>query len=736
MNTVLIPRIQPEDDVPRSDAVPAFDTGAVALPLPVRLYRIALRRIWVIIGTIAAALALGLIATLLATPLYTASAQIEIAREGNRVLDIQSVEREASQFDLEFYQTQYGLLKSKSLAEKVVRSLRLHDDPAFQRAFGLVEDPEERTGPAVTPAEAQRRRIAGSMAAVLSALNVSPVRSSRLVNISFTSPDPALSARLANAWGANFIQMNLERRFEATSYARKFLEDRLEQLRQRLETSERALVTYSAQQGIINLPGTVDRETGATVGERSLLADELASLNQELAQAQADRIQAESNLKRTRSAGSNPEALSNQAIGTLRGRRAELSADYSKMMVQFAPDYPPARALQSQIAELDRAIAREEGRVGGSFQSVYSAATEREAALQRRVATLKTDVTDLRRRSIQYNIYQREVDTNRQLYDGLLQRYKEIGIAGGIGTNNISVVDGAETPRAPSSPRLMLNLLLALLLGAVAGAALAWLFEQLDEGIADPDELPRLLQVPLLGVVPQSKNEEPLAALANPKSGMVEAYLAIQTNLELSTSHGAPRTLTVTSTRPKEGKSTTSYAIAHSLARAGRKVVLVDGDMRSPAVHREFGLQNDIGLSNYLAGNNDLSASLHPSRQPGLSIMTAGPQPPNAADLLTGDRLNKLLETLLEHASHVIIDSPPVMGLADAPLIASAVEGTIFVVEARAVRTSLASMALNRLRRANINLLGAVLTKFDAKHTQYSYGYEYGYGYGRETTNR
>lgn len=734
MNTVETSPSVPWERVPSVSVDPSTlraDANAIELPLMLRLWRILVRRRWLIVGSIVVVTILGLLFSFTRTPLYTATSQLEISREGARVVDIESVERETSQFDLEFYQTQYGLLGSESLAEQVVRNMRLQDDPQFKAAYGIDDaTSDDSEGPKLSPAEQRQAKIRRAVQIVLLAVEVAPIRSSRLVDIAVTTPNPSLSARIANAWGANFIEMNLKRRYEANSYARNFLEQRLEQLRQRLENSERDLVNYASAQNIINLQETIDGANGKTVAQRSLQADQLATLNGELAKAEADRIRVQSV---PRSGSISAESLNNTTLASLRDRRAELAADYEKMITQFQPDYPPARALQNQIAALDTSIAREEARVASSLGSAERAAGAREAALRQKVDALKQDVNDLRRRSIQYNIYQREVDTNRTLYEGLLQRYKEIGVAGGVGANNISVVDQAKVPEAPSSPNHVLNLLVSLVLGALIGAALAMLMEQIDEGITEPTDVSRVLQAPLLGVVPRSEEGDPVAALNDLRSSLVESYIAIQTNLDLSTSHGAPASVSVTSTRPQEGKSTTAYALAHTLARSGRKVILIDGDMRSPSVHHEFGVKNDAGLSNALTGTEDLERLLHPTGMPNLRFMTAGPQPPNAADLLVGNRLKGIVKKLLERCDHVIIDSPPVLGLADAPLIAAAAEGTIYAVEARAIRTSRVRTAMNRLRSANINLLGVVLTKFSSKHTQYSYAYDYRYGYGKST---
>ena len=461
------------------------------------------------------------------------------------------------------------------------------------------------------------------------------------------------------------------------------------------------------------------------------MSSDLEALNEALGKATADRMAAGSRARQRGSVGANSEALNNVAISSLRQKRAEVAAEYAKLMVQFEPGYPAARALESQMQQLDRSNAREESRVGDSIRSGYNASVARQQALAQRVEGLKSGLLDQKRRIIQYNIFQRDVDTNRQLYDGLLQRYKEIGVAGGVGTNNVSIVDQALVPEGPSSPRLFLNLLLSILIGAAIGAAIAFALEQIDEAITDPGMVEKKLKVPLLGAIPISSEVDPIRALEDRKSGTVEAYLSVQTNLEFSTATGAPRSLSVTSTRPAEGKSTTSYALALALARSQRQVIVIDADMRSPSLHSFYGVRNERGLSNYLTGSDNVAELILKTSVPGLSMMPAGPQPPNAGELLTGSRLETLIGILLKTYEHVVIDSPPVMGLADAPLIASKVEGTVYIVEAGGIRSSLVRVAIARLLHANARIFGIVMTKFDSKNAHYgSYGYDYGYGYG------
>ncbi|MEO8137449.1 MAG: polysaccharide biosynthesis tyrosine autokinase, partial [Betaproteobacteria bacterium] len=649
--------------------------GVRVAPMVTQYLNIARRRKWLILGSVAVALALGLVLTLLMTPQYTARSTVEIQRENLNIVRVQGVEPETGSADLEFYQTQYGILESDALAQRVATNLRLFDDQAFFARMGSrLATQWFQDGRPIAGVSTRERRIQAAGELLSRRVSIAPVRLSRLVHISFSSPDPSFSAQVVQAWTRNFIESSLERRFEATSYARRFLEERLAQLRTRLDESERRLVGYAMREGIVNLPGTSE------AGERSIIADDLASMNRARAQSVADRVQAESRLQAGRGAVS--EALQNSAINGLRQRRAELMSEYQRLMVQFEPQYPPALAAREQIAALDAAISREEARVQSTLRGTFQSSVEREQNLTRRVDTLKSGVLDLRRRSIQYNMFQRDVDTNRQLYDALLQRYKEIGIAGGVGVNNISVVDPAQVPPGPSSPKLLINLVLAMMAGLGLGGALALVAEQIDDAIGDPSELKSALDLPILGVVPNRKDGEALEALEDRKSDLSEAYLTVQSNLAFATDHGIPRNFLVTSGQPGEGKTTTAYALARMLGRTGRKVLLVDGDMRSPTVHRLLNLSNEHGLSNFLTGDDNVDGLIQWRKDVNLAVLAAGPQPPSAAELLSGDRVALLIERLTASFDHIIIDGPPVMGLADAPLLSSRVEGVIFVVRA------------------------------------------------------
>ena len=704
------------------DSDDADGTGK-ALPIIFHYWNIARRRLWLILAILIAALAAGLVMTLLAQPLYTATTRIEIARQQANVTSFEGVQARDMGQNLEFYSTQYDLLKARSLAERVVKDLRLARDADFVKTFGLDQDEDvlpTNAGFGQLSSAQLKKREARATDVLLDGISISPIRGSALVDIHFSSPSPGLSARIANSWANSFVQQSMDRRFASTSDARRFLETRLEGLRERLQQSERALVDYAENQKIVRLSDSqsVDGKTRTT---QTLARADVESVNAELAKAVADRVAAEARMSASGRNRSSAEGLANSALNNLRSRRAEVAGEYAKILVQFEPEYPAARALKDQLNAIDASIAGEERRVGDAVSATYRAAVDREGQLRSRLDSMLSLLSGQDRASIQYNIYQREVDTNRQLYESLLQRYKEIGVAG-VATNNISIVDPAISPESPSSPRLMLNLALALLAGmGFAGLAVVVL-ENLDEGIREPAQLSAALQLPILGVIPDSGDLTSVELISDPKSELSEAYMTVRTNLALTTDHGLPRTLSLTSSAPAEGKSTSSLVLAATIARVGRSVILVDVDLRKPSVWNYLGLRNEGGVSNYLTGQTDWQTWVQKTELKNLSFLAAGPIPPSAADLLSNDRLKQLVSELSEHYDHVILDSPPLLGLSDAPLIAQVVEGVIYVTEAQRTSVRAAQLSVARLRQGKARLFGAILTKYRSEQHGYGYG--------------
>jgi len=687
-------------------------------------WRLAVKHRFLIIGALLASILLGVGATLLMTPIYTSTVTLQIDREAARVLAESDVEpRESMIQGEEFFQTQYGLLRSRSLAERVVDSLGLASSNAFLEQMG--KTPPERAGGTAAENAADRREAV--LKAVQDNIGVSPVRGSRLVTVSFESPDPQLSARIVNAFAENFIQSNLDRKYESSSYMREFLEERIAQTKGKLEEAERELVAYAANQQIINL-----REAESPNGEpQSLVAANLATLNAALGEVRALRTGIQEKWRNVSSAPlmSISDVQQNPTIQRLTEERSKVHAEYQEKLQIFQPDFPEMVQLKARLDEMDAQIRTVATAIRDSIRAEYVVTVNRERSLQSQVEQLKGDMLDLRDRSVQYNILLREVDTSRTLYDGLLQRYKEVGVTGGVTANNISIIDRGVTPDKPSKPRLFINLALAALFGLGLGVVAALILEALDETLGSPEDVENKLGLPLLAVIPLlDRGLSPQEALRDLRSNFSEAYYSLRTALQFSTPDGVPGNLLVTSSRPAEGKSTTAFATAINLARLGRKVLLVDGDLRNPSMHRVVGVENDVGMSNLLSGGAELSALVKPTGQDNLDFIACGPLPPNPAELWGGDRLRRVLEEASHLYDHVVIDGPPVLGFADAPLLASAVGGTIFVLEAKGTRRAQARGALRRLSIGNSRILGAVLTKFNNKAIQYG-GYDYAYDY-------
>lgn len=689
-----------------------------------------LKHRWTITGIILACLLLGLAVTLLSQRMYTAETTLQIDREASKVLNVEDLAPTEALTGNEFLDTQVGLLKSESLARRVVRKLALNKDQKFLAMAGI--DPSKTK---LTPAALENALTAK----VMDQTNVKQQGLSRLVRVSFTSTDPKLSARVADAFAQEFQTVSLERRFESSSYARTFLEERLRQVKQKLEESERQLVAYSGQQEIINVtPVTETGQAASDSATQSLTATNLAALNSALNAAQAERIRQEQRWRQAQSIAplSLPEALADPTVQSLRQQRAALAAQYQQQLKIYRPDFPEMQQLQAQIDETDRQLNATTASILSAIRSRYEVAERQESSLASQVSRLKRDFNDLRERNIQNTILQREVDTNRTLYEGLLQRYKEVGVAGGLGANNIAVVDPAVVPDRPSAPRPLLNLAISLLLGVALAAAATVLLELMDESLNTPDDISTKIGLSLLGVIPElEKGRSPIEALADPRSPFSEAYSSARTALQFATADGLAPSMLVTSSRPAEGKSTSALALAQSLAHLGLKVVLVDSDLRNPSVHRLLGVENARGFANYLTGES-MAGLVQATSIPGLSVIPSGPLPPNPAELLAGAGMRKFLSESREHFDIVVLDGPPVIGLADAPILASQAATTLLIVESGGARRSVVRMAVRRLAQARGNLIGILLTKFDAKSSSYGYGYGYSYAYTYEYGQR
>ena len=425
----------------------------------------------------------------------------------------------------------------------------------------------------------------------------------------------------------------------------------------------------------------------------------------------------------------NREILANSTVANLLTDRARAEAALQKDLATHLDDYP---SVVSKRAELDRISAQLQsvaGSVRDSIRRDYEAAVVNEQRLAAQLAAAKTETMSEQDRNVQYALLERESDTNRTLYDALLQRYKELNAAAGISTSNVDVIDEAVVPGAPTSPSLTKNLMIALIAGVALAALTVFLKDQLDDAIRVPEDVEFKLRMPLLGVVPKSQSNDPEEDLADPKSPVSEAYNSLRGALLYSTTEGLPQVLLVTSAQASEGKTTTSYAVAASLARMGRKTLLIDCDMRRPSLHRRIGHRNDRGLSTLLTGNEASASAIMPSEQADLFVLPSGPVPPSPTELLSSKKMEQLVEEMAREYESVVIDTPPILGLADAPSLSALADGVIFVVESDRGRRGSLKTALRRLRAMRPILLGAVLTKFDPTRAGNRYSEYYGYHY-------
>jgi capsular exopolysaccharide synthesis family protein len=651
----------------------------------------------------------AIIVTLLTTPVYRSKVTLEVNPPTVEIMDEQSRQQSASPVSpWDYVATQVGLLSSRSIAERAAQDLNLANNKDFAG----------ESGDAATRLKVATSKIAQN-------LNVEAPEEGQLITFSVDAESPQLSAAIANQVAESFINSSLQRRYEASAYARNFLERQISKTRGDLEKSERQLVAYAQAHGIIN---TGTGEAGSTSTDaNSIQGGSLIALNQALAEATARRVAAEGAY---RSAGLAGAFDATQNTQPLRQARASLEAEYQEKRTLMKPEHPDMISLRSRIQELDRQISREGAAAAGgrasSLQAEYRGALAAERALQGRVAALKGSVLDLRGRSIQYNILQREVDTNRSLYDALLQRYKEVGVAGGIGSSPVSIVDRAQVPGSPYKPDLLLNLLLGFGLGLAAGLATAVALEYLYDTIKTRDDVRNKLGLACLGAIPKTIGHESfIEELKDPSSVVSEAYSAVVASLRFSTDEGLPKTLVVTSTRSGEGKSSTALAVAQNFARRGASVLLIDSDLRKPA----FKAASDkVGLTRLLTNDEEAARShIVPTQFADLWLMPSGPLPPNPADLLSTGRFQEILAEVTSHFDIVIIDGPPVIGLADSLLLASVAGHVMFVVESGKTRTKAAVEALRMIGGTGTHVLGATLTK--SAEDMGGYGYK-AYGYG------
>jgi capsular exopolysaccharide synthesis family protein len=717
------------------------------------IFKTLLKHKWTIVGSTLLCTLAAAVYTLRITPQYESTALLQIERAAQKVVGFNSeveLDQGASAEALSL-RTQIELLQSRTLAERVIDELGLAkrsaalpggegaaDNAMSEGALPGVETEAAEPGffamlqanfaQLFTPSTRNERALtrADTLSAFEKAVKIEPIRNSRLVEIQVMNSDAELSARIANSMAKAFIAINLERKMESSVYARQFLEDQIKQTKARLEESERVINEYAKKNSILSL----GEKTSATT-------QNFVDFSSALARAEQDRFKAESQYNEVRSnPESAPQVLDNLAIQTYKEQKARLDAEYAKNLSIYKPGFPAMVQLKAQIDGLDARIKAEVRTILASIKGQFEAAKRQEDMLRQRVAASRQEVLTVQDRSVDMNLLQRELDTNRQVYDSLLQRLKEVSVTGGLTTNNVSIVDEAQAPLFPAKPKPLINLALGILLGGFLGMLAALLREQMDDSIKHADEIEGFFGLPLLGWIPHTKRPkggpEAVALLAHsdPRSAFSEAYRSMRTALQFSTTDGAPKRFMVTSCSKSEGKTTTALALAINFAQLGQHVLLIDADMRKASVHKALGLPNERGLSNLLSGDVGTEKLILATRVPNLGVLTAGPTPPDPVELLMGPKLGLLLDKAEALGfKQVIIDGPPLLGIADAVVLGNQIQHIIFAVKASETKKNSVKDALRRLRNAGLQPMGVALTHARTEHTS-DYAYEAYYGYG------
>lgn len=649
---------------------------------------------------------------------YTASASIQIEQQLPKVMANNDLDPETSTADAErFLQTQLDLLSSRSLAEAVTQRLKLGDREDALKALELDLVPGQP----------------GTRAAVAEYLQTAVVPklglNTRLARIEITTTDPQWSARIANAYAQELAEANIDGKLRTSNNAARYLMKQMAEAKQRLESSEQQMLAYARR---ADLTTTVVASKSNDGNGDSLRAQELGQMTNSLASATARRIDAQQRWSQVQgtAALALPEVQSNGAVQSLVAQRAQLQAALEEERQRHTAAYPSVKETEAKIAELDTQIGAFASSIQSSFKGQYLAAAQQERQMQQTVAQLKGAAMSERERSVGYNALSREVETNRAFYDGLLQRYKEIAAASGAMAANVTLVDAAWPPSLPDPSHLVRN----LALGATAGLLIALLIggmrERAHRIVRSAGDLQNGLALPALGVVPRALRALPMRdALDDPMSAQAEAYHSIAVALD-SAAGGLPKTLLITSANPSEGKSTSALGIARSLAAMRRRVLLVDGDLRRPST--TF-LSNDTtkpGFADLLERISGVDRSVDREIDEPFGVVRAGEAPSNPVALLAVDRIRRVFERLAAKHDIIIIDGPPILGLADAVQLARSVDSVMVVVEANRTHMSELDNALSRLPQDN--LVGGVITKFDSKTAGVRYGsYDY-YGYGEQ----
>ena len=735
------------------------------------------KRKWIAIAFMGMLLLFTGIFSFLATPQYKSTTTILIEEESSRILSFDATFGNQPQVfqDLRGYNTQLKLLKSASLAERVARKLNLLARPGFgvkeRSKTGLISGIKYlitfRWISSSTKSLAKNKDsliplnpyldIASSL---LSAVEVKPIRETKLVELSFTSVSPALAAEFINTFAEDFISFSIEKRFATTQQASNWLTEQIDNLRSDLAAKERELLRYGQEKDILFLTET-----------ESTAVNTFANLSEAYNQAMLERINAEAEYRELRDfeGDSIPQFISDPAIQQLKTEYTSLKTDYQEKSKQLKPDHPEMVRIKARLdslkEEINKAADAAEGRL--------KAAQKKEASIRFTLDRQRADVGKMQSNSILYNSIKSEVESKRRLLNSLLERQSETQLSAqlkGLNASNISIIDKAEVPKRPVSPNKKKNLLIAFLMGVFGGVGLCFLFDYLDDTIKGSDDVEKLAGLPSLGVIPylppeglaKSKSyssymkrrysygkeahekehtlpeikEIELINHLHPELPLSEDYRTVRTSILLSHAEKPPRSILFSSALTQEGKTATVVNMAVAFAQLQERVLIVEADLRKPRLHRLFKVRNINGLTGFLTGKIALKDVIHKTFVENTWVVPSGPIPPNPAELLNSKKMKDVLDEVSQVFDIVLLDSPPILAVIDSVIISSIVDSTVLVVRGGKTRRKPFMSAVEELKRARANIIGVVfnaadLRKEGAYYTKYYRYYRYGV-YGKE----
>lgn len=707
-------------------------------------WRILRKRKWTIIVSLVVVVTTAALVSLRMTPIYDAIVRIEVSNQNPSLLKLREDQQQYSAGDNQetLIPNQISILQSNTLALLVIRKLGL--DKRTEFAGGQAQG---STGGMPTAISLGREdQLIG---AFQSNLKVLPAPSTSIIEVTYSSSNPRLAAEIANAIADTYIEQNIKARFDSTMQAADWLSKQLADLQIKVETSQSKLINYQKEHGIV---GTDDKQ--------NLTFEKLNDLGKRLTEAQADRIQKESLYRIAK--GTNPDALASvlpeSALTGLQAQQSQLQTQLAVLKTQFGPAYPRVLEVQNELDQVNKTF-REELQSGiNRVQNEYFTAVQREQMLEAALAAQTAEANKLDENAIEYKILKQEADSNRQLYDGLLQKLKEATLAAGLNSSNLRIIDRARIPLFPARPNVPRNMLFAVLLGLVGGVAIAFALEAVDTTVRTPEQaqslsgLPVMAIIPLKGDVPALKSagssklllatkqgsHRPAALVTylEPQSEISEAYRTLRTSILLSTAKQPPQVLVFTSALPQDGKTMTSVNTSYIMAKQGKRVLLVDADLRRPSVHKAFGSRPPLGLSNVLSGGAKWQDVVQPTMEPNLFIIASGPLPPHPSELLGSGMMHDLIAEWRQEYDHIILDSPPVLSVTDAVLLAVQADSVTLVVRSGQTTMGAVRNASDLLMHMKAPLRGIVLNAFDLQSPDYYYYYYSGSKYGGYYTDK